>query len=121
MSPWWANRELGLYRLAQESLSNVRRHAHASQVKVTLTYGTDTVELDIADDGVGFDAPSDPSDLMRSGRLGIMGIHERARLFGGRAMIRSLPGEGTAVRVVIPISAIVLPRVTEGGETPPTA
>ena len=103
--------ELGLYRLAQEGLSNVRRHSHASQVKITLTYGTEAVELEIADDGVGFDAPADPSDLIRSGRLGLMGIHERARLFGGRATIRSLSGEGTTVHVVIPLSAIVLPSL----------
>ena len=101
--------ELGLYRLAQESLSNVRRHAQAKHVEVTLTYGRDQVSLQISDDGVGFDAPTDPNELMRSGRLGLMGIHERARLFGGRATIRSARGRGTVVSVVVPLSSIVLP------------
>ena len=101
--------ELGLYRLAQEGLSNVRRHAKATQVDVRLAYNADSVILEIDDDGVGFDASASTSDLVRTGRLGLMGIHERARLFGGRATITSEPGKGTQVRVVIPITAIVLP------------
>ncbi|HHX42634.1 MAG TPA: HAMP domain-containing protein [Chloroflexi bacterium] len=101
--------ELGLYRLAQEGLSNVRRHAQAEQVDVRLIYNRDAVILEIDDDGVGFDASASTSDLVRSGRLGLMGIHERARLFGGRATITSEPGKGTHIRVDIPITAIVLP------------
>ena len=101
--------ELGLYRLAQEGLSNVRRHAQAEQVAVRLIYNRDAVILEIDDDGVGFDASASTSDLVRSGRLGLMGIHERARLFGGRATITSEPGKGTHIRVDIPITAIVLP------------
>ncbi|MHB1294206.1 MAG: sensor histidine kinase [Anaerolineae bacterium] len=101
--------ELGLYRLAQASLSNVRRHAHATHVDLRLTYDDSVVKLEIIDDGVGFEAPSNPTDLMKSGRLGLMGIHERARLFGGRAVIDSKPGEGTSVTVTIPITKILLP------------
>lgn len=97
--------ELGLYRLAQESLSNVRRHAGASHVDVTLTYGEEAVKLEIRDNGVGFEVPTDPAEMMRTGRLGLMGMHERARLFGGRTVIESHPGEGTTVTVVIPLSA----------------
>jgi signal transduction histidine kinase len=106
--------ELGLYRLAQEGLSNVRRHAQAAQVDVRLIYDPESVILEIDDDGVGFDASASTSELVRTGRLGLMGIHERARLFGGHATIESEPGKGTKVRVVIPITAIVLP-VQEGG------
>ena len=101
--------ELGLYRLAQESLSNVRRHAHATHVKIGLTYEEDSVRLDISDDGVGFEAPMDLANLIKSGRLGLMGIYERARLFGGKATIISSPGQGTQVTVVVPLTAIVLP------------
>ncbi|HHX65582.1 MAG TPA: HAMP domain-containing protein [Chloroflexi bacterium] len=101
--------ELGLYRLVQEGLNNVRRHAQATQVNITLTYAENAVEVEIVDDGVGFEGPTDPSELLRLGRLGLMGMHERARLFGGRAMINSTPGEGTTVHVVIPLSTIVLP------------
>ncbi|MCD6519093.1 MAG: HAMP domain-containing protein [Anaerolineae bacterium] len=101
--------ELGLFRLAQESLSNVRRHAQATHVDLTLTYAKDRVVLEIVDNGIGFNAPQDPAELMRSGRLGLMGIYERARLFGGKAEILSEPGKGTIVRVIVPLSAIVLP------------
>jgi len=100
--------ELALYRLAQEGLNNVRRHAQATHADLTLTYDREAVMLEISDDGVGFEVPSDQKQLIKSGGLGLMGIHERARLFGGHASIDSSPGEGTTVRVEIPLSAIVL-------------
>ncbi|MFH1085402.1 MAG: cache domain-containing protein [Chloroflexota bacterium] len=104
--PLSSDLELALYRLAQEAISNVRRHSRAGQVALTLRYAPDEVRLEIMDDGVGFDAPSDPTALMNSGRLGLMGIHERARLFGGRATITSAPGQGTRVVVSIPRSPL---------------
>lgn len=96
--------ELGLYRLAQESLSNVRRHASARHVRIELRYESHLVTMEVIDDGVGFEAPVNVNDLVKTGRLGLMGIYERARLFGGRAQIISRPGSGTTVRVVIPIT-----------------
>jgi len=108
--------ELALYRLAQESLSNVRRHAHASYVDLRLTYGKDYVGLEIRDNGVGFKGPTEWGELMKTGRLGLMGIHERARLFGGKATITSQPGQGTVVNILVPLTAIVLP-MSDG--TPP--
>jgi len=99
--------ELGIYRLAQEGLSNVRRHAQASQADVILTYRPRGVTLEVLDDGVGFDVEQDSKELVRMGRLGLMGMHERARLFGGRARIDSRPGHGTRVWVEIPLSQIV--------------
>jgi len=102
--------ETGLYRLAQESLSNVRRHAAASHVSLRLVYGVGQVELVVEDDGIGFDVPVDPGQMLATGRLGLIGIHERARLFGGRATIRSTPTQGTTVHVVIPLNPIVLPE-----------
>jgi two-component system sensor histidine kinase UhpB len=101
--------ELGLYRLAQEGLSNVRRHAHAAHVDISLAYEDDAVRLEIADNGVGFEAPLNPTDLMKTGRLGLMGVYERARLFGGKAIITSSPGQGTHVTVVVPLTSIMLP------------
>jgi signal transduction histidine kinase len=95
--------ELGLYRLAQEGLSNVRRHAHAKHVHLSLAYEAHIVTLDVIDDGVGFEPPANLTELMKTGRLGLMGIYERARLFGGRAHLSSRPGAGTTLRVVIPI------------------
>ncbi len=101
--------ELGMYRLAQEGLSNVRRHAQARQVHIRLAYSDDAVRLEIEDDGVGFDAPTDLTDLIKTGRLGLMGIYERARLFGGKATITSRPGGGTLVSIHVPLTSIVLP------------
>ena len=105
--------ELGLYRLAQESLSNVRRHARATRAKLHLAYKENSVELSISDDGVGFRAPTDLGELLKLGRLGLMGIYERARLFGGKATIDSGPGQGTVVQIVVPLTAIVLPVSSE--------
>ncbi|MFP3896787.1 MAG: cache domain-containing protein [Anaerolineales bacterium] len=106
--PLLAEVELGLYRLAQEGLNNVRRHARATHANLTLTYAQEAVILKVSDDGVGFEVPSDQKELAKSGGLGLMGIHERARLFGGQASINSTPGEGTTVRVEIPLSPLVL-------------
>ncbi len=100
--------ELGLYRLAQEGLNNVRRHAQATHANLTLTYAQEAVTLEVSDDGVGFEVPADQKELAKSGGLGLMGIHERARLFGGQAYINSIPEEGTTVRVEIPLSRLVL-------------
>ncbi len=105
--------DLALYRLTQESLNNVRRHARADHVVIRLAYDSDAVTLEVRDDGIGFQVPSTTSDLLTSGRLGLMGIYERARLFGGGASIQSELGRGTAVTVSIPLSTIVLPRTEE--------
>ncbi len=100
--------ELGLFRLAQEGLSNVRRHSEARHGAIDLVYNDTVLTLRISDDGVGFVPPEEPSELVNSGGLGLMGIYERARLFGGRATIESAPGRGTVVTVTIPLSPIVL-------------
>lgn len=105
--------ELAIYRLAQESLNNVRRHAEAQHARVVLKYGSDAVELYVSDDGIGFDVPEDSKELMRSGRLGLMGMYERARLFGGRTAIESKESEGTKVSIYIPISPIATPLRAE--------
>ena len=70
--------ELALYRIAQESLSNARRHAQATQVEVTLVFAPNQVRLTVSDDGVGFTLPADFCSLARSGHFGLMGMQERA-------------------------------------------
>lgn len=82
-----------LFRLAQESLTNVRRHAQASQVSVGLQRDAQAWVLTITDDGTGFDPAGE-----RSGH-GLLGMEERARLLGGSFEIDSRPGAGTTVRV----------------------
>ena len=88
----------GLYRIAQEALTNVARHAQATQVAARLELEGDNVLMEIRDNGVGFDA-----DKPSAYSLGLIGIAERARLLGGTAHIDSAPGRGTAIRVRLPL------------------
>jgi two-component system sensor histidine kinase UhpB len=88
--------ELVIYRVAQESLTNIVRHAQASQVTVSLTATEDLATLLIADDGRGL-----PADLPTH-TAGISGMRERARLVHGKLEIKSEPGRGTTVRLELP-------------------
>lgn len=88
-------RELAIYRVVQEALSNIVQHADASHVDVTLEFG-DVIVLTINDDGRGFD-PSEPTK-----RFGVIGMRERALLEGGILEIESSPGAGTTLRMEMP-------------------
>jgi two-component system CheB/CheR fusion protein len=92
--------ETVLYRMTQEALNNVAKHAHASAVQITLSRRADEVSLTIVDDGVGFD-DKQPFGTGAKG-LGLVGMRERAALAGGSVNIESKPGAGTTVRLVIP-------------------
>ena len=89
-----------LFRVAQEALTNVIKHANAQHVWVRLEFDAEEVGLYIRDDGCGFDAQS----IQFAGRdsLGLIGMQERAILFGGHFKLRSRPGEGTFIEVVVP-------------------
>lgn len=87
-----------IFRIFQETLTNIARHASASQVDVTLTEEAHALSLKVRDNGKGFS--QDQISAERS--LGILGMRERAALFGGEFAIRSAPGAGTAVTVRIP-------------------
>ncbi len=95
--------ELVLFRIAQESLNNVRRHAEASRAEVLVSFNHDSVQMVVEDDGQGFDAPNKFVDLVTSGKLGLIGMQERARILGGTLRIESEPGEGTRVVVDAPV------------------
>jgi signal transduction histidine kinase len=86
-----------LLRICQEALTNVRRHANANSVMVTLRYNDERVTLTVQDNGVGFD-PRAPLQ----GRFGLLGMRERARLIGGAFEVESEPNRGTVVRVAVP-------------------
>jgi two-component system NarL family sensor kinase len=90
-----------LYRIAQQSLDNVRQHAHARHVTIELTCGTRRVTLTIADDGQGFNVRRVPP-----ARHGVAGMRERARLLGGALRITSRPGAGTRIAVTLPRSEV---------------
>jgi signal transduction histidine kinase len=94
--------EEGLYRIAQESLNNILKHAQAKRVIVSLSFSTrsNSVILEITDDGVGFD----PVVAQEHGGLGLRGIAERADQMGARLELVSEPGAGTTVRVQLEIN-----------------
>ncbi len=91
--------EGALFRIVQEALTNVNRHSGAQHASVHLTQQQDQVQLEIQDQGVGFDIEKVPAD-----RFGIRGIRERARLFGGTSEIQSQPGAGTKISVQVPVA-----------------
>lgn len=92
-----------LYRIAQEALSNVRKHAKASRVQVVLEDLDGGYLVRVEDDGVGFDPP----EMLRSapGHLGLSAMRERAEMVGGRCTVRSLPDSGTSVEFWLPAAA----------------
>jgi PAS domain S-box-containing protein len=91
---------LTLYRVAQEALSNVVRHANAERATITITKGYPNIIMIIEDDGKGFVTKG---DRIRGMGLGIIGMRERVEGLGGKFQIRSDPGEGTRIRVTIPL------------------
>jgi signal transduction histidine kinase len=95
--------ELTLFRIAQEALSNVRRHAKASRVATTIELADSVVRMRIEDDGVGFRPPKLTDDLRAEDGLGLIGMHERVRLLGGSLKIRSEPDTGTTVVAEVPV------------------
>jgi signal transduction histidine kinase len=101
------DRATGLFRIAQEALTNVARHAGAGHVRVALAPVPGGVELTVEDDGSGFDVDAAVQGQagQRSG-LGLLGIGERARMLGGDAAVASRPGDGTRIRVRVPVVAI---------------
>ena len=94
--------ELVLFRIGQEALRNAEHHASATSVSVRLSFGRDAVRLSVVDNGVGFVIPP-LTTLVNAGRLGVLGMQERALLLGGRCQIQSNPGEGTRVTAEIPV------------------
>ena len=94
--------ELVLFRIVQEALSNVRKHALASQVVTTVAFGEGRVRITVEDDGQGFELPGRTGDLVVTGKLGLAGMHERAQLLGGTLVVQPGLGEGTSVIVDVP-------------------
>lgn len=90
---------LAVFRIAQEALTNVRKHAHAQQVTLALHRSGSGLELEIADDGVGF-----PSDVARARHHGLGGMKHRVQMCSGEFSLTSRPGAGTRIRVAIPLA-----------------
>jgi len=95
--------ETALYRIVQEALTNVARHAQAKNVGVLLEHKGATVLLMVEDDGKGFDVTQVMGSHPRASNLGLYGMQERAALLGGTLMMESSVGAGTALFVEIPL------------------
>ena len=95
-----------MYRVVQEALNNVLKHARAAQVDIALERHADHVSLIIEDDGVGFDASQAAIDTHGIGGVGLLGMRERAALIGADLQIESTVGRGTTVFVRLPLAAM---------------
>jgi two-component system sensor histidine kinase UhpB len=95
--------EIAVYRIAQEALSNVVRHAQARSASVETRYEPGRFTLVVRDDGVGFAVPAPPADLDTTLHYGLMGMQERAELVGARLTLVSSPGGGTRLTLEVPL------------------
>jgi two-component system sensor kinase len=93
-----AEHETAIYRIVQEAITNVVKHASATSVSIVVATGDRSVRAVIEDDGVGFAAGN-----VREAAFGLVGMRERAQLLGGRLEVESSPGSGTTVLVELPL------------------
>lgn len=92
--------EIGIYRIMQEALQNVSAHAHASQAEVAVRFAPAAVTLTVADNGVGFEPGAIEPDGQR--HFGLLSMQERAGSLGGWLTVRSAPGQGTRITLLVP-------------------
>ncbi|MEO5678689.1 MAG: GAF domain-containing sensor histidine kinase [Acidimicrobiales bacterium] len=97
--------ETALYRVAQEALQNVQKHARSTLVRILLHRRAGGLELSVIDDGLGFSSPDEP----KPASYGLEGMRERATLLGARLEVRSIPGHGTTVRLLVPTERLHVP------------
>jgi signal transduction histidine kinase len=95
--------ELAIYRIVQEELANIARHAAARHAWMILRYSKDCLRVVVKDDGAGFTPPSEPAELSRSGHFGLIGMRERAQYIDARVEVHSAPGKGARVTIFIPL------------------
>jgi two-component system sensor histidine kinase DegS len=94
--------QLTLFRVAQEALANIKRHAEATQAGIRLARTGNLIRMTISDNGKGFDVPVVLSDFSNMGKLGLAGMQERIQLLGGSISVQSTPGRGTTIVVEVP-------------------
>jgi signal transduction histidine kinase len=91
---------LCIYRIMQESLRNIAKHARVEEAEILLTGTGDGIQLCVKDNGIGFD----PADIQGKGGLGLASMEERVRLIQGQFSIQSQPGQGTTIELRAPLS-----------------
>ena len=92
--------ELAFFRIAQEAVTNIQKHAHARQVGIHLDFQVDGVRMEITDDGTGFAVPERLDQMAMDGHYGLVGMMERAKAMGAGIEFHSTPGGGTRVTVI---------------------
>ena len=95
--------ETACFRVAQEALTNIARHAHAHNVNLFLQQDGETLLLSVQDDGCGFDLAAVRAYALAGGSIGVLGMQERATLAGGQLDIASLVGQGSTVSLRVPL------------------
>jgi signal transduction histidine kinase len=103
-TPLSRDADLAIYRIVQEALANIARHAEAHRAWITLLYRREGLRVIVKDDGVGFTPPTEAGDLSRTGHFGFIGMRERAQFIGARIEVHSTPGKGTRVTLRLPLS-----------------
>lgn len=93
-----------LFRIAQEAINNIVKHSKANQVEIKLSQCEKNIQLEVKDDGEGFDLTIVRQEALRLQQLGLLGIQERAELAGGEVQLSSVPGSGTHILVKVPFS-----------------
>jgi signal transduction histidine kinase len=109
-----ADVETTVFRIVQEGLTNVVKHARARHVLIELRRDGDGLVARVEDDGVGVAARSAPAGADRSGSLGLFGMAERAKLLGGEIEIGPRPGGGTRLALRLPLAGIALREEADG-------
>ncbi len=109
---------VALYRIYQEALMNLLKHAQASQARVIIRKNHGDIHLEVQDNGRGFVLPDQLTDFAKRGHLGLIGMEERANALNGYLSVISQPGEGTTIRVSIPRSGTSDTEVQPEGSLP---
>lgn len=98
---------ISLFRITQEAVNNVLRHADARTVKIELSQDAGTITLQVKDDGKGFDPLHASQSALPDQHLGLLGVRERAELLGGQLQLDSSPGQGSCLTVRLPLSSTI--------------
>jgi signal transduction histidine kinase len=96
--------EVAVYRIVQETLSNIGRHAGSTKAWIDMNFTSEALQLTVRDNGTGFELPPQTSELAYGGHYGLIGMHERVELIKGNLEIKSIPGQGTTISIYVPLA-----------------